>query len=161
MYKRLFLLIFLSLSGIAAVAAEEIPAESRYVQILERCRHPDWNSTKQLNNRQALLLTRQENNCLKQYITEQLSKLFDNEKTRSQALQDFDMAQKAYVDMYNLVYNNNYTCNQGKGYYDCGENNVSVAETLWNQQLKIILNNLLLYQNALSVSEKNKIYRRK
>lgn len=142
------------ISIINVVQAQSTDSSSRYVEMLNRCRHPGWTQSPEKSGKQQALWTRQENNCLKQYIDEQLALLFDNEDYLSQARQELNTLQNSYNRLYTLVYNNNASCHQQQDFYSCGDANANISEILWNQELKAMLNNLLRYQDSLNFSNR-------
>ena len=149
--KKIFLLLSMLLSFPAY--GEPLSAEEQLLQIQERCRHPHWNKNSPLSNLKARRYLIQENNCLKKYILDEFSLLFDDEQTLSTVTQQLDSLQQSYLGMYSLVYNHNYRCHQEKDFYSCGEANIGIAESLWNQSLQNILANLVRYKWILK--EKN------
>ena len=151
--KKLFLILSILLLSFPA-SGKPLSAEEQIIQIQERCRHPNWHKVNQLHNQEARRYLIQENNCLKKYILDEFSILFDDEQSLSSATQQLNTLQQSYLGMYSQVYNHNYSCKKDKDFYNCGDGNIGIAESLWNQALQNILSNLVRY-NWILKSEAN------
>lgn len=149
MFKFLLAATLSFIGFINLAQAQSSNSADRYVEMLNRCRHPGWTQNPNMTAKQQAIFMRQENNCLQQYIDEQFKLLFDNDDYLSQASQELSALQNSYNRLYTLIYNNNASCRQKSDFYSCGEANINISEVLWNQELKAILNNLLRYQESI------------